>query len=90
MPPAARVATVRGGLGAVDDVLTLVRLPEGGEVLGPAPWTESSGDDDVVQAVIRVPRSRGEELVTALGEVQRVRSARKLDPVRIQVDPPTL
>jgi primosomal protein N' (replication factor Y) len=37
-----------------------------------------------------VPRSHGLDLSRALGEVQQVRSARKLDAVRIQVDPPTL
>ena len=42
------------------------------------------------RAVVRVPRAHGAELSRALGEVQRVRSARKLDAVRIQVDPPTL
>ena len=42
------------------------------------------------RAVVRVPRAHGAELSRALGELQRVRSARKLDAVRIQVDPPTL
>ena len=40
--------------------------------------------------VVRVPRAQGPALSRALGEVQRVRSARKLDAVRIQVDPLTL
>jgi primosomal protein N' (replication factor Y) len=40
--------------------------------------------------VVRVPRAQGPALSRALGEVQRVRSARKLDAVRIQVDPVTL
>jgi primosomal protein N' (replication factor Y) len=34
-----------------------------------------------------VPRAAGPALSAALGELQRVRSARKLDAVRIQVDP---
>ena len=42
------------------------------------------------RAVVRVPRATALDLSHALGEVQRVRSARKLDAVRIQVDPPTL
>ena len=37
--------------------------------------------------VLRVPRSQGVGLSRSLGELQRVRSARKLEPVRIQVDP---
>jgi primosomal protein N' (replication factor Y) len=40
--------------------------------------------------VVRVPRAQGGDLSTALAELQRVRSSRKLDPVRVQVDPPTL
>ncbi|WP_157829581.1 primosomal protein N' [Nocardioides alpinus] len=84
LPPAARLATVTGDLGALDDVLTLVDLPEGAEVLGPVPV------DDEHRVLLRVPWSRGEDLSQALGDLQRVRSARKLDPVRIQVDPLTI
>jgi primosomal protein N' (replication factor Y) len=46
--------------------------------------------DGEVRALVRVPRRHGAALSAALGEVQRVRSARKLDPVRIQVDPTSL
>jgi len=81
LPPASRMATVTGTPGAVDDVLTLLEGPEGTEVLGPVP------EGDEVRAVVRVPRRLGAELSAALGEVQRVRSARKLDAVRVQVDP---
>jgi primosomal protein N' (replication factor Y) len=34
-----------------------------------------------------VPRRLGVELSASLAEVQRVRSARKLEAVRVQVDP---
>ena len=88
LPPASRLATLTGELGAVDDVLTLMEQPEGTEVLGPVPV--DGGEAGQVRAVVRVPRARGAELSAALGEVQRLRSARKLDPVRIQVDPLTL
>jgi primosomal protein N' (replication factor Y) len=84
LPPAARMATVTGDLGALDDVLHLLDLPEGAEVLGPVPV------DDEHRVVLRVPRIRGEALSRSLGDLQRVRSARKLDPVRIQVDPLTI
>ena len=88
LPPASRLATLTGELGAVDDVLTLLDRPPGTEVLGP---TELPGlAPGQVRAVVRVPRALGPALSEALGELQRVRSARKLDPVRIQVDPPTL
>jgi primosomal protein N' (replication factor Y) len=85
LPPASRLATVTGEPGAVDDALTLLDLPPGAEVLGPVPV-----DDDACRVVVRVPRALGPALSRALGEVQRVRSARKLDAVRIQVDPVTL
>lgn len=88
LPPASRLATLSGDLGAVDDVLTLLDLPEGAEVLGPVPVPGPAPGH--VRAVVRVPRSQGTALSDALGELQRLRSARKLDPVRIQVDPPTL
>ena len=84
LPPAARMATVSGDLGALDDVIHLLDLPEGAEVLGPVPV------DDEHRVLLRVPRSQGAALSGALGDLQRVRSARKLDPVRIQVDPLTI
>jgi primosomal protein N' (replication factor Y) len=84
LPPAYRLATITGEPGALDDALTLLGVPEGVEVLGPVPV----GDE--ARAVLRTPRARGADLSAALGELQRVRSARKLDAVRVQVDPPTL
>jgi primosomal protein N' (replication factor Y) len=85
LPPASRLATVTGEPGAVDDALTLLDRPPGTEVLGPV-----EVDDGLSRIVVRVPRAHGAALSRALGEVQRVRSARKLDAVRIQVDPVTL
>jgi primosomal protein N' (replication factor Y) len=85
LPPASRLATVTGEPGAVDDALTLLDRPPGTEVLGPV-----EVDDGLSRIVVRVPRAHGAALSRALGEVQRVRSARKLDAVRIQVDPITL
>ncbi len=81
LPPAARVATVTGELGALDDVLHLLDLPEAAEVLGPVPV------EDEHRVVLRVPSWQGTALSAALGDLQRIRSARKLDPVRVQVDP---
>ncbi len=86
LPPASRLATITGERGAVDDALTLLAPPPGFELLGPVPF----GTDGESRAVVRVPWAHGSELSRALGELQRVRSARKLDAVRIQVDPPTL
>ena len=84
LPPASRLATITGEPGAVDDAVTLLDLPEGAEVLGPVPV------DDEERVVVRVPRAYGGRLSRALGELQRARSGRKLDAVRIQVDPVTL
>lgn len=85
LPPASRIATITGSPGALDDALTLLALPESAEVLGPTPVGE-----DESRALVRVPRGAGAALSNALGELQRVRSVRKLDAVRVQVDPPTL
>jgi len=82
LPPGARIATVTGAAGELDDALTLLDAPPGLEVLGPVPVGE-----DQERAVLRVPVGHGEALGHALAEVQRLRSARKLDAVRIQLDP---
>ncbi|MFC4786140.1 primosomal protein N' [Nocardioides sp. MAHUQ-72] len=85
LPPASRIATVTGEPGAVDDALTLLSPPPGAEVLGPVDVEEGE-----CRVVVRVPRAQGSALSRALGDLQRMRSARKLTAVRIQVDPPTL
>ncbi|NYJ01548.1 primosomal protein N' (replication factor Y) [Nocardioides thalensis] len=86
LPPVARLATISGEPGAVDDALTLLDLPDGAEVLGPFP-TRAGEQDAEERVVVRVPVALGGELTTALSEMQRLRSARKLDAVRVQVDP---
>ncbi len=85
LPPASRLATVTGERSAVDEALASFAVPAAAEVLGPVP----TGDDEV-RAVIRVPRAHGPALSTALGDLQRTRSSRKLAAVRVQVDPPAL
>jgi primosomal protein N' (replication factor Y) len=85
LPPASRLATLTGDPGALDDALRLLDPPPGAEVLGPV-----DVDDGESRVVVRVPRARGRDLSRALGDLQRLRSSRKLDPVRVQVDPPTL
>jgi len=85
LPPAVRLATVTGEPGAVDDVLTLLAPPPYVEVLGPV----RAGEDEE-RLVLRTPRSHGPELARSLGELQRLRSSRKLDAVRLQVDPVSL
>ncbi len=94
LPPAARVATVTGAASAVEEALGLLSLPAGAEVLGPVPQPPSpgasAGDRPEWRAVVRAPRARGAALSAALREMLRLRSARKLEAVRVQVDPPTL
>jgi primosomal protein N' (replication factor Y) (superfamily II helicase) len=91
LPPASRLATVTGPEEDVDAALASLRLPEGAEVLGPAPVErphDAPADQPAqVRAVVRVPRTAGEALSRTLVEMQGVRSARKLGPVRVQVDP---
>ena len=86
LPPASRLATITGEPGPVDDALTLLAPPPSAEVLGPVEVVEPAGS----RAVIRVPRADGAALSRSLTEMQRLRSARKLDAVRVQVDPPIL
>ena len=81
LPPAASVVTISGDAGAVDEFLTVASWPDAVEVYGPT----QEGDD--WGAVVRAPRSQRSALTEALREVMRVRSARKLDPVKVKVDP---
>ncbi|WP_340540038.1 primosomal protein N' [Nocardioides sp. GXZ039] len=85
LPPATRLATITGEPGALDDVLALLAPPDHLEVLGPVPAA-----DDEERLVLRTPRAQGADLSRALGELQRIRSARKLDAVRVRVDPPSV
>ena len=95
LPPASRLASLTGEPGALADARTLLDLPEHAELLGPVPVGPAAGaapDDPEGEQrlVVRVPRSEGPALSAALTELQRLRSARRLEPVRIQVDPPSL
>ena len=76
-PPAVRMASVTGTPAALADLLASVD----GEVLGPVP------DGELERALVRVPRARGHELAAALKAAAAVRSARKAEPVRIELDP---
>ncbi|GGN44958.1 primosomal protein N' (replication factor Y) [Actinoplanes campanulatus] len=85
-PPAARMASVTGQAAAVAELLSLARLPEETEILGPVPAPEEQE-----RMLLRVSRSRAADLAHALHEAAGVRSARKAAlPVRIQVDPADL
>lgn len=77
-PPATRMASVTGPAAAVAELLATLEL---GEVLGPVP----AGEDE--RALVRVPRAQGLHLATALKAAIGVRSARKAEPVRVELDP---
>ncbi|MDT7549093.1 MAG: hypothetical protein QOE84_1487 [Actinomycetota bacterium] len=84
-PPATRMASVEGTPTAVAEFVSALSLPGAGEVLGPVP-----GKDGEERLLLRVPRAQGIELATSLKAAQAVRSARKGEPVRVDLDPQSL
>jgi primosomal protein N' (replication factor Y) (superfamily II helicase) len=85
LPPAARTATITAAPDILADALTQLVLPPAAQMLGPV----EIGPDSA-RVVIRMPRSRGPQLTRALQQLQSARSARKLPPIRVQVDPDEL
>lgn len=96
LPPASRLATITGSEEAVASCLDSLQLPGGAEVLGPVPVEDPAGRPAPVdgplpmRVVVRVPRARGAELSRLLVEMLGVRDAKKLESVRVQVDPVSL
>ncbi|HEV7450684.1 MAG TPA: primosomal protein N' [Pseudonocardiaceae bacterium] len=82
-PPAVRMAALDGA----PDTLAGLDVPAGAEVLGPVPVPgQTQGERE--RLLVRVPRSQGSALATALTALQAGRSARKLpDPLRVELDP---
>jgi len=92
LPPASRLATLTGPEADLTSAVEALTLPPGAEVLGPVPVVVTGPVADAeapaqLRVVIRVPRTAGGALSRTLVEMQGVRSARKLPPVRVQVDP---
>src|SRR5699024_5095079 len=86
LPPATRVAAVRGSSRAVAGLLRHLEPPPGAEVLGAVPWSQEE-----VQALVRADLAQGSRLTRALAQAAAVRSAHKEpDALRIQVDPTEL
>ncbi|WP_019146550.1 primosomal protein N' [Aeromicrobium massiliense] len=81
LPPTSRLATVDGPPEVLAALAARPWTPDT-EVLGPVPLSE-----DAERLVLRAPRSQGLALSAALRQVQAERSAAKLPPVRVQVDP---
>jgi len=84
-PPAVRMASVQGPPGAVAELLRALPGTAGADVLGPVPAGEG-----LERVLLRTPRGSGAELAAALKAAAGVRSARKAEPVRIELDPRTL
>jgi primosomal protein N' (replication factor Y) len=82
LPPGARMAVLTGAPDDLADALGRLTLPPGADVLGPVP-----DEDGAERVVVRVPRRLGPSLSEALRAMSGVRAARKLPPVRVQVDP---
>lgn len=86
-PPVSRMASLTGSPAAVEDLLGLVRLPEGADVLGPVPVPGGRGEE-VERALLRVPPGQGSALAAALKAAQIARIAlRTPDPVKVRIDP---
>jgi primosomal protein N' (replication factor Y) len=83
---------VEGGLEALRELVSLARLPEQTELLGPVENGPMPGTDLPVHRVtLRCPRSAGAALVRAVQEAVAIRSARKSEgALRVVVDPISL
>jgi primosomal protein N' (replication factor Y) len=81
-PPASRMASVEGQPAAVHELLGTLTLLPAADVLGPVP-----ASDGAERVLLRVPRSAGQELAAAMKAASGVRSARKAEPVRVELDP---
>ena len=89
-PPAMRVAAVDGTPDAVADLLDHLELPESGEILGPVPLGEvdEDGGSERERALVRVARTEGRALASAVYQAQSVRETKRAaDSVRVRVDP---
>jgi len=85
-PPTVRIASLTGPPDAVGALLEDAELPLGAELLGPV-----DEPPDNVRMLVRVPRSAGLMLASALHAAQAGRTARKAPgAVRVQLDPAEL
>ena len=90
LPPAARVAVLRGDADAVADLLAHSALPTGARVLGPVPDPAARTREvlDPVRMMISVPVATGPELAAALKAGAAIRSAGKAGGgVETRLDP---
>ncbi len=89
-PPAARMAALDGAPATLVDAGEALDLPPGAALLGPVP-VPGGAEGERERLLVRVPRSQGLALASALATLQAGRSARKVpDPLRVQLDPQEL
>lgn len=87
-PPVKRVAAVDGSPDAVAELLDVLEVPDSGEILGPVPLGDGDDEPEQERALVRVSRSQGRALASALHAAQAVRAARKpTERVRVRLDP---
>jgi primosomal protein N' (replication factor Y) (superfamily II helicase) len=88
LPPASRLAVLTAPEPVLEESAADLTLPAGAELLGPAPVTDERDDAPTsARLIIRVPRQAGSALSETLIDMQGVRSAKKLTPVKVQIDP---
>ena len=81
-PPAVRMAALTGPAAAVAELIDKAELPPEAETIGPVPMG-AAGE----RVLIRVPRTQGTALATALKSAAAGRSARKsAEPVKLVLD----
>ena len=84
-PPAVHMASLKGTPAALADFIAALPDAARADVLGPVP---ADGDDE--RLLLRAPRGRGAELAAALRAATAIRSAKKGEPVRVELDPRVL
>jgi len=84
-PPAVRMAALVGTAAALGRFLSALPEAARSDPLGPVP-----AGDDVERLLLRAPLAAGAQLAAALKAASAVRSAKKGEPVRVELDPRTL
>ncbi len=89
-PPATRMAALDGAPATLAEAGETLDMPPQAALLGPVP-APGDHEGERERLLVRVPRSEGLALASALAALQARRSARKLpDPLRVQLDPQEL
>ena len=86
MPPVARIATIESTPEVIASLLN-DDWPQDSELLGPVPVRDLQNGQGQERLILRTPRRGGAELAARLKAEQSKRSAAKLPPLRVQIDP---